>query len=102
MVPTVTPNPALGQPASPRYSFQLRLDEKAGFATRLTAVKLNGYDFSASIADWFGTDLIPAKGSLEADLSTDFPFVPGPQYFEFWGVDVVSGQRWYVTAIATF
>jgi len=102
VVATVTPNPALSQPASPLYSFKLRLEEKAGFATRLTSVKLNGYDFSRSILDWFGTDLIPAKGALEADLSTDFPFVPGPQYFEFWGVDVTSGQHWYITAIATF
>jgi hypothetical protein len=102
VVATVTPNPVLSQPASPRYSFKLRLEEKAGFATRLTAVKLNGYDLSASITDWFGTNLIPAKGKLEADLSTDFPFTPGPQYFEFWGVDEAGGQHWYTTTIGTF
>jgi len=97
---TVTPNPVTGRLATPRYSFTVRLQETAGFATTVTGVKLNGYEFN--LLDWFGSDRIGAKGSLEAQLSTDFPFAPGLQFFEFWGVDEATGRTWYTTATATF
>jgi hypothetical protein len=87
---------------SAAYSFKLKLEERNGFATRLTAVKLDGRDFSTSIIDWFGTAAIPAKGALEADLRTDFPYGPGEHVFEFWGIDEASGRRWYTTASVTF
>jgi hypothetical protein len=83
-------------------SFRLRLQETAGLATRVTTVKVNGVDYSPSLSDWFGTTLIPAKGTLEAQLSANFIFSSGLQFFEFRGTDETTGRKWYITATATF
>jgi hypothetical protein len=85
-----------------RYAFTIRLDEKAGVATRLTRFKLNGDDFTDSLASWFGSTAIPAKGSIQAALATDYPYPPGPQIFEFWGTDDATGRTWYTTTTVTF
>ena len=74
---------------------------EGGVATRVTAVKLNGADYSGAIADWFGTDRIEAKGTLQADLHGTGRFPTGTQYFEFWGADD-SGRRWYRVATVEF
>jgi hypothetical protein len=95
VVATVTPGMAA-------YTFKLKLEEKNGMATKLTAVKLDGRDFSSSIAGWFGTATIPARGALEADLRTDYPYGGGEHVFEFWGSDEASGRKWYTTANVTF
>jgi hypothetical protein len=84
------------------YSFHLKLEEKNGFATRLTAVKLDGRDFSSSISGWFGTAAIPARGAIEADLRTDYPYALGDHVFEFWGTDEATGRKWYTTADIVF
>jgi hypothetical protein len=83
------------------WSFQIQLADTAGVATRLTAIKINGTDYSANIAAWFGANQIPASGAILAQLKASG--VPaGPQYFEFWGADNASGQTWYRVATATF
>lgn len=38
------------------------------FATRLTALRLNGMDYSPYIATWFGTDRLGANAAMEAPL----------------------------------
>ena len=91
----------MGQSGAVR-SFQIRLAETGGAATRLSALKFNGQDYSSSIADWFGTDRIPANGAIVAPLSTAGTYPRGDQYFEFWGVDDASGQPWYRVTTVTF
>jgi hypothetical protein len=93
---------ATATPGAEKYTFKLKLEEKNGLATKVTAVKLDGHDFSASLADWFGTTLIPAKSALQADLRTDFAYSSGEHLFEFWGVDEATGRRWYTTATIVF
>ena len=85
-----------------QWSFTIGLVETAGVGTRLTAVKLNGTDYSSSIKDWFGGDHINARGSISAPLTAAGPYPNGTQYFEFWGVDDNSGKPWYRTATVVF
>jgi hypothetical protein len=100
VVAAITPNPVVQNGGE--WSFQIRLADTAGAATRLTAVKFNGEDYSANIATWFGTDRIPASGAIVATLHGSGVFPHGDQYFEFWGVDEASGQSWYRVATVTF
>jgi hypothetical protein len=100
VVAGITPNPVVQDSA--QWSFQIRLQETAGAPTRVTALKFNGADESANIVSWFGTDRIPASGTIVAPLSGAGVFPHGAQYFEFWGVDDASGQPWYRVATVTF
>jgi hypothetical protein len=65
-------------------------------------MKFNGTDYTSSIAGWFGATRIPANGSITAPLTGSGLFPAGDQYFEFWGVDEVSGAPWYRVATITF
>ena len=97
---SITPNPVAQNGAE--WSFQIRLADTAGAATRVTALKFNGADYTSSIAGWFGTDRIAASGAIVATLHGSGVFPHGDQYFEFWGVDEASGQSWYRVATVTF
>jgi len=97
---SIAPNPVVQ--SGGQWSFKIRLAETAGVATSLTAIALNGTDYSANIQNWFGTNHIPANGSIEAPLSGAGLFPSGAQYFEFSGVDDTSGQHWYRTATVVF
>jgi hypothetical protein len=100
VVTSITPNPVVQNGAE--WSFQIRLADTAGAATRVTALKFNGTDYSANIVKWFGTDRIAASGAILATLHGAGVFPQGDQYFEFWGVDEASGQSWYRVATVTF
>jgi hypothetical protein len=100
VVASITPNPVVQ--SSALWSFQIRLADTAGASTRVTAMKFNGTDYSANIADWFGTDRIAANGAIVAPLRGAGVFPHGDQYFEFWGVDEASGQPWYRVVTVTF
>jgi hypothetical protein len=54
------------------------------------------------VKGWGGTDRSAASGSSVATLPGSGVFPHGDQYFEFWGVDEVSGQAWYRVATVTF
>jgi hypothetical protein len=95
-------SPSQVQQSGGQWSFTIRLAETAGSATRVTALKLNGSDYSSKIKEWFGTDRIAAKGTIEAPLQGSGKFPAGAQYFEFSGIDDGSGQHWYRTATVTF
>jgi hypothetical protein len=97
---SISPNPVVQNGG--QWSFQVKLAETAGVATRLTAVKFNGGDYSSNIASWFGSSLIPANGSIVAPLTGTGLFPAGDEYFEFWGVDETSGTPWYRVATVTF
>jgi hypothetical protein len=100
VVASITPTPVVQNGGA--WSFQIKLLETAGVATHLTALKFNGTDYSSSIATWFGTASLAASGAIVAPLTGTGLFPAGDQYFEFWGVDVASGQTWYRTATVTF
>ena len=100
MAPTITPNPVV--PSGGQWSFQIRLLETAGVATRVTGLKVNGSDYSTSINAWFGTSHIGANGAIVAPLHGTGVFPDGVQYFEFWGVDDASNQPWYRVTTVTF
>jgi hypothetical protein len=96
---SVSPSPVVQNGG--QWSFQVKLAETAGVATRLTAVKFNGTDYSANITSWFGSAGIPANGSIVAPLTGQGLFPAGDEYFEFWGLDD-SGTPWYRVATVTF
>ncbi len=99
---TAAITPATVTQAENQWSFQIRLSETAGVPTRLIAVKFNGVDYSSNIGNWFGTDRIAAKGTIEAPLQGQGLFPRGAQYFEFWGADDGSDRRWYRVATVVF
>ena len=98
VVASISPNPAYQ--SGGQWSFTIRLAETAGAATRVTALRLNGVDYSPYIATWFGTASIAANAAIEAPLNAA-GLSPGDQYFEFEGVDQASGQTWYRVATVT-
>jgi hypothetical protein len=100
-----SPNPVPSQPPDAdgtRWVFQVRLDEQAGAGTRLASLKINGRDYSQSIAGFFGSTHLDAYGSLQAGLHASGAFAQGDQYFEFTGLDDASGQTWYRSATIRF
>ncbi|HYL74760.1 MAG TPA: hypothetical protein VEU96_11185 [Bryobacteraceae bacterium] len=94
------PNPVVK--SGGRWTLKLHLDESNGAATTLTALKIDGVDYSANIATWFGTNRLEANGSLEGMISTSGLVTPVDKFFEFFGQDVASGQRWYQSLTVTF
>jgi hypothetical protein len=100
VVASIAPNPVTQNAGS--WSFTVQLAETGGAATRVTSLKIDGTDYSSAIKSWFGTDHIDANGSIQAPLQTSGVFPTGTQYFEFWGVDDVSGQQWYRVATVMF
>jgi hypothetical protein len=97
---TVTPSPV--DQNGGQWSFQIRLLETSGVATHLNGVKLNGVDYTANMAAWFGSTKIAANGAIVAPLTGTGIFPAGDQYFEFWGADDASGLPWYRVATVTF
>jgi len=78
-----TPNPVAAQaPAldGTRWAFQVELDEQAGNGTTITSLKINGTDYSKSIASFFGATHLDANGSLQAGLRAG-GLAGGNQYF---------------------
>jgi hypothetical protein len=98
---SATVTPAVVTQVNGAWNFQMQLAETAGVATQLTALKINGTDYSGNIGAWFGTTQIAAHGSIQASLAAS-GVAAGPQYFEFWGIDGASGQTWYRVASTTF
>ncbi|HEV2688077.1 MAG TPA: hypothetical protein VGV35_05970, partial [Bryobacteraceae bacterium] len=94
------PNPVLQNGGV--WSVKLHLDETNGAATQLTGLRIDGADYSANIASWFGTNRLDANGSIEGAISTSGLVTPVDKYFEFFGQDIASGQRWYRTLTVTF
>jgi hypothetical protein len=96
----ITPNPVVQ--SNGQWSFNIGLVETAGAGTTLTAIKVNGTDYSSNIQGWFGGTHIAPLGALAAPLTAAGPFPGGTQYFEFWGVDDSGGKTWYRTATVVF
>lgn len=96
VVPSVVPNPVYEQEAdADGYSwfYKVRLTEVAGVPTTVTNFQIDGNDYSADIASWFGSADLPANGTLSADLRSKLHSVPATRMFSFRGMDG-SGQPW--------
>jgi lysyl endopeptidase len=100
VVASASPNPVTESGNS--WQLTVSLQETNGAATTLTAMKINGVDYSSSIAGWFGSTTLPANGTLSAVIHTSGLVTPLTEYFEFWGTDVASGQTWYRLMTVTF
>ncbi|HMD71154.1 MAG TPA: protease pro-enzyme activation domain-containing protein [Bryobacteraceae bacterium] len=96
VIPSVTPNPVYQQtPDADGYSwfYTVNLTEIAGVATTVTGFSIGGADYSSSIASFFGSASLPAKGTLSASLRTALASVPATMVFAFSGADA-SGVKW--------
>jgi uncharacterized protein (TIGR03437 family) len=96
VVPTVSPNPVYQQaPDSNGYTFffTVSLNEIAGVATTLTDFVFLGVDYGGSILDFFGTNSIPAHGTISAAIGASVPTVPTTGVLGFSGKDA-NGAAW--------
>jgi lysyl endopeptidase len=84
------------------WQFTIKLVETGGASTHITGVKVNGTDYSSAIVNWLGADHLDANGEIDAPLTASGRFPPGDQYFEFFGLDDSSGQRWYRVVTVRF
>jgi hypothetical protein len=81
------PNCAADHP----YGQQLNLQELGGSAVTLTKFVAGGYDYTDRIASWFGSQTLPASGSLHARLCWQLNSVPVTLDYEIDGVDNSGG-----------
>ncbi len=88
IVVTVNPNPA--PQAGPFWLFNITLAEKAGVATTLTGLSIDG---AAAPLSFFTTTKIPANGSISASLEGTGYVPPASSVFKFTGADA-DGQTW--------
>jgi hypothetical protein len=93
---SVTPNPVYQQAPDANgatFDFTIQLSETAGVATTVTGLTLNGTNYAASIADFFGSAVLPAHGTLSASMKAANIAVPSAAPMVFTGRDA-SGATW--------
>jgi uncharacterized protein (TIGR03437 family) len=83
------------------WFYSIRLTEVSGFATRLTRVRFNGDDVTASVLPLFVSGDIPAFGSIEAHLRARGIVPPQTGDYEFSGEDA-GGRTWTVNQSVSF
>jgi uncharacterized protein (TIGR03437 family) len=96
VVPSVTPNPVYEEAADAQgytWFFTITLTEVAGVPTTLTHFTFGALTLDSSIASFFGTASIGAKGTISAALRAEGFTVPSVIPVVFGGVDG-SGQQW--------
>jgi uncharacterized protein (TIGR03437 family) len=96
VVPSVTPSPVTRTtPDADGYNFffTIRLAETAGTAATLTGFVIDGADYSAQIAAFFGSANLPANGALTTSIRAKDMTLPANLVYQFSGVDA-SGQKW--------
>ena len=87
VVPSVTPNPVLQSAVN--WPYTLRLDEKAGVATKVTAFTVNGVNNLTTLTN----PNIAAHGSVSLSLAGNNLTVPLDRVFHFAGTDA-DGKTW--------
>ena len=101
---TVSPNPVYQQPVDAdgyAWYYAVRISDQSGLASTLTAFSIDGTDYSANIAAWFGSATLPARGSLSVALRSMIDSVPSQQVFAFSGVDA-KGGKWTQQVVVDF
>jgi Viral BACON domain/Trypsin-like peptidase domain len=94
--------PAVVAQSGNSWTVTLALQETNGTATTVTTMRIDGADYSGSIASFFGTNKIPANGLITATVHTSGLIPPVTKFFEFFGKDVLSGATWYRMVPVTF
>ena len=96
VVPTVTPNPVYEQfPNASGFSWftTVRLTNESSTPTTLTKFIDAGFDDTSNIKAFFGTDTIPANGSIAANISWKGIHAPTTLLYTFSGTDP-NGTTW--------
>jgi subtilase family serine protease len=94
---TANPNPVTG--VNGVWTFNVKLSDSGG-ATKVTGMTINGANYSSSITSWFGTNQLPAGGSLSVNLQVRGVTSGTKEVFVFSGTDP-SGQTWSTTLAVT-
>jgi hypothetical protein len=84
-----------------QWFYTIRLTETGGAPATITSFSLDGYDLSAYIVAMFGTQTLPAKGTLSRAFTAKDVAVPADHVFAFGGTDE-SGQSWTQKVTAQF
>jgi hypothetical protein len=93
---TCVPNPVYqSAPDSDGYLwfYTITLTETSGVPTTITSFSIAGTDYSSSIASFFGSNALPANGSLSAPLRSRDLTPPASQIFAAGGQDA-GGATW--------
>ncbi len=91
VVPYITPNPVFKQTPYGNWPYDIVLSEKAGVQTTLTVFTVNGVNNLGAFGA--GPIIIPAKGTLAAQLAGNNLTVPLNRVFHFEGMDL-GGAKW--------
>ena len=100
-----TPNPVAASTPDAngcRYFFNLSAQEIGGVDTRLTALQINGEDYTSQLASWFGGNEIARHGKLEARVRVCAPSTPATHTFVLAGTDTLSGRAWTQSTTVEF
>lgn len=96
VLPSCNPDPVYEQAPDANgfsWTFTLTLQETAGVGTSLTDFTVNGTSLASQITSFFGTQTIPAYGTISAALGYKTLTVPTTLVFVFSGVDA-GGRQW--------
>ena len=85
-----------------RYRLDVTVNERTGVSTELTALRINGEDYTTQIRDWFGSSQLQGKGNLTASLKVCWPGVLDAYPLILAGRDAGSGRTWSQSAIVEF
>lgn len=76
------------------FEFQVRLEEKGGYAVRITSLKIDGVNHSGKIQTLFGTTEIAANGTVQATLRANLAPSQADRVIEVSGYSPQTATRW--------
>jgi hypothetical protein len=88
--------------ANGTWTLGLHLADSGGAQSQLTGLRIDGADYSDSIAAWFSSGMIQANGTIDASIYTQGLNAPVEKFFEFFGRDTATGVTWYRTLTVDF
>jgi len=96
VVPSIVGGSPVYETGTNSWQFTLTLNNEGSVATTLTALTINGADYSSQISSIFGTASIPAGGSISGKITVqnvDVSSGPAGVLFNFSGTDA-GGAAW--------
>jgi hypothetical protein len=93
---SVTPNPVTQQVPNANgatFFFTIKLTETAGVPTTVTGFSFAGTSYSGSIVHFFGSNALPAHGTLTGSISAGNIPTPSSELLVISGMDA-SGATW--------
>ncbi len=94
---SVNPTPVLqSDPDADGYTFFYTLvaAETSGIATTITALSIDGVDFSGNIASWFGSASLAANATAQVSLRARNITTPATRTYVMSGLDPASRRAW--------